>query len=280
MKASRQNREYRFELVPGEGKQVSRELQVAPDFNTALNVMAGVSNSPDPDPFADQKPIVQKTVSECLAALGLDLDPSTQVTLAASGKLTLETDSAADAAAISDLAKSLSEQKPTQTKIIPTILEIPAGSAWTPSDVTHMTVAEVQTVLREMAQTNGAELKTMPSLTALNGQAGTIEITREVIYPTDDSGDHFETRNVGQVVTVRSNFLGFGHGLRMSFTDTTGGLDPATGKAAFNKRTDMADTGFSSDGGSRFIVQTRPDGSRTVMLLNSTLIDATGRPIH
>lgn len=281
MKASRKDREYRFEPLTGERKQVSQELPVPPDFNTTLNVMAGVETAIEPgDPFARQEPIVRKTEIECLTALGLDLDPSTHVSLGASGKLTLKTTSAADAAAISELAKSLSEHPPMQTKFTSKILELPSGADWTPPNGSRMRDDEVQMLMREMSQTKGVELQTTPTVTARNGQNATVEIIREVIYPTDDTGKNFETRNVGKVLNLQGSLLGFGHEVATTFTDTTGGLDPSTGKAAFDKRTDMADTGFSSDGGSRFIVQTRPDGSRTVLLLNSTMIDATGRPIH
>lgn len=279
MKASRRNREYRFEPLSGERKQVSQELQVPPDFNTALNDMAGVRTMPDPDPFAEPEPIVRKTVSECLTALGLDLDPSTRVTLEASGKLKLETTSAADAAAISDLAKSISEQKPIQTKFVPKVVEIPTGVEWTPPDGSQMTDDQVQSFMREMSQKQGVELQTLPSISAQNGYTATVEMVREVSYPTDDSEKNFESHDVGKVLNIRGNLLGFGTEVGFGYSNTTVEMNPSSGKTPVFTRITTSDKGFSSDGGTRFVVLTNEDGSRTVILLNSTLIDATGSPI-
>ena len=77
----------------------------------------------------------------------------------------------------------------------------------------------------------------------------------------------------------QTDALGFGHEVALNYTDTTGDVDASTGKANINKRTDMTDSGFASDGGTRLVVLTRADGSRTLLLVTSTLIDATGRPV-
>jgi hypothetical protein len=167
-----------------------------------------------------------------------------------------------------------------QQKFTQKVIEIPSGVNWTPPDGSQMTDDQVQLLMREMAQTAGVELMTMPSMTARSGQSGTIEITRELITPVDDSGQAFETHQLGHVLQVQGDALGFGHEVDLKYTDTTGEVDPTTGKANINKRTDMSDSGFTSDGGTRLVVQTRPDGSRTLLLINSIIIDATGRPVH
>ena len=121
---------------------------------------------------------------------------------------------------------------------------------------------------------------TMPSITSRGGQSGTIELIREWTVPNDDSGETLETHNVGQVMQLQGSPLGFGHDLAFNFTDTTAEVDSDTGKPNINKRIDVKDAGFSSDNGTRFVVQTRPDGSKSIVLVTSSLIDATGRPVH
>ncbi len=112
-----------------------------------------------------------------------------------------------------------------------------------------------------------------------SGQSATIEFTRELIYPVDESGEKFEKHHIGKILSVEGSLLGFGNEVKFNYTDTTGGLDPSTGKPFIDKRTDVSDVGFSTDGGTRIVTQTRPDESRTLILLTSELIDATGRPI-
>lgn len=278
MKVSRDGREFRFEPMPKDDTAVSREMRVPPDFNSMLNQMAGVMPPPDFDPFAEQPTVSHKTVSESLQALGIELDPTTLLKLDFAGVLKLETRSAADAAVIAEITKLLSASTPKQLKFDPMVLELAAGSDWSPPDISQMTEPEVQKVMRDLAQRAGTDLQSLPSVTAKMGQGTAIEIINEVNYPTDDSGETLATRDVGKVMKVKGGMLGFGQEVSLNYTDTT--VDSSTGKPVFDVRTDMSDEGFSSDGGSRFVVQTRPDGSKTVVLLKSTVIDATGRPLR
>jgi hypothetical protein len=79
---------------------------------------------------------------------------------------------------------------------------------------------------------------------------------------------------------LQGHLLGFGHEVDLKFTDTTVGMDPETGRHDFENRTDIADKSYSGDGGTKVVVQTRPDGSQTLMFLKSRMIDASGKPIH
>ena len=278
MKVSREGREYRFELRTNDCTPVSRELRVPSDFNARFNQMAGGIPPPDRAPFAEPSPVVLKTVEECLDAVGIELDPTTRLKLESSGVLRLQTSNASDAAAILEIAKVLSMQKPTQLKFNLMVLELAAGADWSPPDFSQMTDPEVRKVMSDLAQIGGTSLMTLPSVTERMGQEGKIEMVEEFIYPKDDSGETMESRDVGKVLRVKGSQLGFGHEVAISYTDTT--VDSSTGKPIFDVRTDMSDEGFTNDNGSRFVVQTRPDGSKTVVLLKSTIIDATGRPIR
>jgi hypothetical protein len=285
MKVTRDELEYRFTKIENERKTTKRTLDVPPDFQNALHdlrqglqvaqMQRGMQAVVDPN--GDQTAKVP--LRDAFARLGLELDPSTRLTLGADGKLAMETNNSADAAAVSTLARTLAEQQPIQQKFTTKVVELAADSEWTPPDLTQMDDTQVQLFMREMAQKQGTELMTMPSITARSGQSAAIEITRELIVPTDDAATTFETHNIGHVMHLQGSALGFGHDLALDYTNTTGDLDPATLKPVIRKQTEVKDAGFSSNGGTRFVVQTRPDGSRAIVLVTSTWIDATGRPL-
>ena len=277
MSVSRDKLQYRFMPFANERKPIKVVSQVAPDFAHTLSWQTSQETG-EHSPFEINLP--KQSITELIRASGLDLDPSTRLSLSSSGSLNLETTSTADAALVSALARNLSEGRPIQQKHEAKIVELPANADWTPPDLAQLTNAELQSLMRGIAEKQGAELMTLPSVTNRSGQDGTIEIVRDFISPKDGSETEFETRQVGKVMHVRGDTLGFGHNLTFDYTDTTGGIDPATGKPRFEKRTDLAESGFSSDGGTQFAIQTRPDGTKTIMLITSTLIDATGRPVH
>ena len=276
MKVSRKDMDFRFEPMANERKSVNRSLQVSPSFLTDINVLAGVVPASAKD---SQDPNVYKSIQDCLEKLGLT-DSSTHVSLGVSGELTVETMSTRDAAVISELARSIGEQAPAQVKTEAKIVEIPVGSNWTPPDAAQMTDGQIEMMMRDFSQQNGVELQTLPSVTARNGQNAAVELVREFIYPTDESGKAFESRNVGKALHVQGNLLGFGHEVDLKFTDTTVVIDPETGRPDFENHTDMADKSYLGDGGTKLVVQTRADGSRTLMFLKARMIDASGQPIH
>ncbi len=279
MKVSRKELDYRFEPITNERKSVNQNLQVPPNFQDTLNEMSGLVSASSADPFAPPGSNVPKSIQECLGVLGL-MDPSTHVSLGPSGELKLETTSTSDAAMITELVRSLDNLRPTQLKGEAKIVELPAGSNWNPPDVSQMTDGEIEMLIRDFAQRSGTELMTLPSVTSRNGQSADIEMVREVVYPTDDPNNGFESRNVGKVLQMQGNLIAFGQEMDLKFTDTTGGIDPSTGKATFDKRTDLVDKSYTDDGGSKLVVQTRPDGSRTLLLFRAQTIDAAGQPIR
>ena len=284
MKVSRTKKAYHFEPFPNEQKQANLAMRVPPDFASRLIEQVGIpplscfEQFKNPS-FVEASP-VPLPLGQILEMSGLVLDPSTRLSLGPSGSLTLETTSSADAAVVSALTATLSSEIPTQQKFTSQLVELPAGTHWALPDASQMTDGEMAQLMRDLAQTNGAELQTLPSVTSRNGQDAAIEITREFTYPADESGEKFEKRNVGKALLMRGDLLGFGQEVDLQFTDTTGGIDSSTGKAAFEKRTEIADKSFTGDGATKLLVQTRPDGSQTVLLYKSQTIDATGRPVH
>ena len=268
MKVTRDGLEYRFTRIENERRTTQRTLEVRPDFPSALQELRG-------------DPPGEASLRDLLARLGLELDPSTRLTLGADGKLTLETNSSADAAAVSALVRTLGEPSPTQQKFTAKVIELAADTEWTPPDLAQMDDAQMEQFMRDMARRKGTELMTLPAITARNGQSAAIEIIRELIVPTDEAATTFETHNIGQVMNLKGSALGFGHDLAFDYSVTAvNDIDPATLKPVIEKQIDVKDAGFSRNGGTRFVVQTRPDGARAIVLVTSSWIDATGRPLN
>jgi hypothetical protein len=109
-------------------------------------------------------------------------------------------------------------------------------------------------------------------------QPADITIGREFLIAVKGADNEFETHMVGLAVGLNASPLGLGHHVDVNFTDTTGEVDDVTGEAAITERAAIQGNGFAGDSATRVQVQTRPDGSRVVLLLTPTLIDPTGRP--
>lgn len=275
MKVSRKGTAYQFRPIENEPKTVHRNLEVPPDFQSTLNEIAG-RNVTSSDPFA----VPQLSIQENLEGLGL-ISPSTKVSLAANGELTMESQNSADAEVLSDLVRNFDDQVPLQVRHETKIVEIPSGSDWTPPGNPNLTAAGMDAVMRGLAQTNGAELKTLPSITSRYGQDANIEIIRELIYPTDVSNTKFESRNIGKVLKIHTNPVAFGNEVEFDYTDTVAeSIDAAVSEAPIQTRTQMSEISYVDDAGTRMVVQTRTDGSRTVLFIGTQKIDAAGLPIE
>lgn len=276
MKVSRKGTAYQFSPIENEQKTVHRNLEVPQNFQGALDEIAGRNEATSEDPFVEP----QVSIQENLEGLGL-ISPSTRVSLAANGELKMESQNSADAELLSDLVRNLDDQVPIQVRHETKIVEIPSGSDWTPPENPNLTAAGMDAVMRGLAQTNGAELKTLPSITARYGQIAKIEIVRELIYPTDLSNTQFETRDIGKVLTIHTNPIAFGNEVGFDYTDTVAeSIDAAVSEAPIQTRTQMSEISYVDDAGTRMVVQTRTDGSRTVLFIGTQKIDAAGLPIE
>jgi hypothetical protein len=273
MKVNRDKTVYRFEPFADDRRQVKRSIPVPPDFSSRLSEQAGLnSRSEWKSPFDESTDPAQTVAPSRL--------PIVEIIRASGVELELETSNGADAAAIAALADTLAGDLPIQNKFTTKILHIPADLDWTPPDISQMSEPEVQLFMRNMVQKRGVDLMTMPAATGRNDQSAKIEVTRELIAPTNEEGTAFEKHDVGVVMQVKSNALGFGNDVNFDFTVTTGNLDPSGKKVVIQKETDISDSGYANDSGTRFALQTRPDGSHMVVLLTATMIDATGRSLR
>lgn len=266
----RHGREFRFTAASNQPGQPSTDaLEIPPNFQAKLF------------PAAGNQPMSADSLRAALSAAGLELDPSTRLTLQPDLMLTIDTTSAADRAAISSLVESAKLDPAIQTKLTAKMLEVPADVAWNYPDGTLFNDAQTQAFFREMAQSKTVDLVTAPSVMAKPDQPATIEmIEREIFTPVKGQDTVFEAHPVGVAISLNACPLGLGHQVGVNYTNTTDGIDPATGEASITERAAIHSNGFSGDGTTRVQVQTRPDGSRAVLLVTPTLIDPTGRPVR
>lgn len=246
----RHGREFRFTTPPqGNGRLVKREFDLPPGINAA----------------------------DYLTQIGLVLDPDTRL-VSTSGRLVVETASAADLAACGSVALSLAMDPPISQKLTAKLVQLSAGTDWQYGDHSSMTDIEVQTAMRDLAKRKGVELMTLPSVLAKPEQDAKIEIIRELITKSEDPAGGFETHPVGVVLDSNLYPFGLGHQVKSDLSITSGRVDPATGRAVIEQQAGIACESFSTDAGTIVSVQTHPDGSRTVLMISPLLIDATGKP--
>lgn len=269
LKVKREGSAYLFEAPAETGKLVKKSLPVPPDILSRLKSAASSQSAANVD-FAG-----------ALAALGIELDPSTRLRFSpGSSTVQIETTRAADEVAVSTMVERLLGERPIQHKVDTKILELGKDVEWTPPENAQLDEAGMQLLMRELAQMKGVDLMTAPSTVARDGQAAKVEIVREYIFPVPGSENEFNSEDVGVVLDVTPVVLGFGQKLDVGFNVTEVEMDPRSNEFKIVNRASITDHSFSRDSATRLHVETRPDGSRVLLLVTSTLVDATGRPVR
>ncbi len=263
----RDGAEYLFEIPEAFSDGQPRKIEVPPDFGSQLQRLVGITS-------VDSSEVPRSTLQETLARLGILNNPGA-VRLTG---LTLTTPDAKDHAILKALLNSMASDSPIQYRVEPKIVSIPAG---TDIDIPEGTLdtAGMGVFMRELATRRGVDLLTMPSATARPGETANIDIIRELIAPTDASGQEFETHETGVKLGITATGIGFGQQLDVNFSAVTGDIDPATGLAKISVDASIEESAWSPDAAARPLVQTHPDGSRILVLVAPTLVDATGRPM-
>ena len=173
---------------------------------------------------------------------GVSFDKSTRLTLQGS-KLGVETRDRGDEMAISATVEVVKKGHPLQIRVETQTFEIPSDSSWDgPGD--GIVAGED---LAKLRRTRGVE---------------------EVVQPFDLRSNKPSFGYVpGGKLSVQFGFLGLG----------------IQGKAVFDQRTPdgqpVVAEGQTPNGGTRIATRVRPDGSRVVVAVTPTIVDATGRPV-
>jgi hypothetical protein len=183
---------------------------------------------------------------------GVSLDETTRLTLrTGDSTLGVETRDRSDDAAISAMIEAMLRGTPRQIRWETRTFEIPSGQSWDgPAEgvVEGDVLADFRRIpgVREQVLTGGSPWSSpltsnQPRLDALPG--GTLR--------------------------SEAGLLAFGIHVKSELTQVSRGKRPVSILVA----------GQTPDGGTRIATATRPDGSRVVLAVTPTVIDATGRPV-
>ncbi|WP_341405052.1 hypothetical protein [Luteolibacter soli] len=297
LKVSRSGSEYTFTAPEETGEIVKRGLQVPPDFfSRESSAEAGPFAEPAVIPegmsFSDYLATLgtkeahiatgapnQLAPADYFASKGITLDPSTSFSLSGS-TLQFTTTSAADQIAIEGLIDATLSNPPLQHKMETRLINIPAGMDWTPPDLSQLDDTGAAQMMRQLSQLKGVDLMSTPAITARVGEDAKVEIIHEILVPSPTAPGGFETQPSGLIVDFRAAPYGFGHHVDLNYSERIAEGESGTATAKVTERTAIADSSFSSDGNAQMHIQTHPDGTRSVVLVTPTLIDATGRPLH
>ena len=176
---------------------------------------------------------------------GVSLDQSTRLVMRGT-QLSVETRSPADQAAISDVVKAVERSAPVQIRLDAQTFEIPSGQSWeAPANgiVSRRDLAGLR-------QLQGVHENALPPVCARSHEQGVVNLP-------------------GETLSFQPAFLGFGVQVKADFARKSSGSGPLS----------IAMDGQTLDGSTRIATATRPDGSRVVMAITPTIIDATGRPV-
>jgi hypothetical protein len=265
MKVKREGTDFHFAELSGDLPSGKRELQVPPDLKMRLAEFTGGSSEHD--------------LRHLLASMGIEFDPSTAVEFDPStAKLSIDAADGKDAAALTSLLNYLGSQSPIQVKLDAQVMEIPSGDDWKSPDLQSMDKAGLDALLADLAVRAGITGSALPSIVARNGEEATIEIIRELIMPKADNENEFETHNIGKTLLIEPQLVGLGTRMELNFRDVEANLDQDSGDVSVRNRTEIDGIEYAIDAFTRLSIQTRPDGSRTLVLLTSSRLDATGSP--
>jgi hypothetical protein len=183
---------------------------------------------------------------------GVSLDESTRLTLrTGDSTLGVETRDRSDDAAISAMIQAMLRGTPRQIRWETRTFEIPSGQSWDgPAEgvVEGEVMAELRRIpgVREQILTGGSPLSS----------------------PLRSNQPRLDPLPEG---TLRSQagLLAFGIQVRAELQQESRGNPPVS----------IGVAGQTPDGGTRIATAKRPDGSRVVLAVSPTVIDATGRPV-
>jgi hypothetical protein len=266
MKVTRTGLEYRFEPLENGRQTIKRTLQLPANFGHLLKKMTGGSAAGSP--------------AEQLAGLGMQFDSSTNLTQNGRGELSIETGSLADFTRISALVKLLEDEPRLIQGFNARIIEIPADAKFDTAESHWLEKDGVDQLMRDVNQTPGATVWEVPSCGALNGAPATFEIFNGTPYPTESEEGDVE-RGQGNMLRLRGSTLGFGNQLNVDFTseDRTMGVRPRNDDG-IDDRVILKDEELHAGSGTRIVVHIRADGSKVLLVVETTLTDAGGKPVR
>lgn len=262
MRAELHGTEYRLSALTGEEK-ITKTLQVPPDFGSSVQQFAMTAK--------------REPIGRLLADIGLVSDPEAVISLKGDGRLILTNVRSADVQAISDFCLAFSPL-PKQFKFTLTVIELPkeAGVTVPAADLTEDQALDFK---KKVSRKAGVDLSALPSVAGRIGEGTTIEIVNDFPAAKDLKAGE-KSVVVGRVARLKANLVGRKFDVKLDYSDTNGSISPTTQKAVVGQHAKFEEREFFSDGESKVFAQTRADGSKTLLLVQADLIDATGRLVR
>jgi hypothetical protein len=264
MRVSRSGTEYRFHPAGSKTQAIKGDIPLPADFGHLLKKVIGTPAGED--------------LSEQLAALGIQLDPSTNLSRNGQHELSIETTSPADYNVISALAKLLEDEPRPVQDFKARIIELPADAKFGTTESQWLDDDRVGQLMTEVGQLPGAKVWEIPTSGSPNGEPATFEMFNGTFYPTESEAGDVERRQ-GNLLRLRGSTLGFGNQLNVDFTseDRMLGTDPRSGNGG-DDRVLLKDEHLHAEDGTRIVVHERADGSKLVLMVGANVTDGTGRP--
>lgn len=266
MRVSRSGLEYRFDPAGAKAQAIKGDIPLPADFGHRLKKMSGM-------PAGENLP-------EQLAALGIQLDPSTHLSRSGNEPLSIETPTSADYHLISALAKLLEDEPRPVQDFKARIIELPADAKFGTTESQWLDDDRVGQLMTEVGQLPGAKIWEIPTSGSPNGEPATFEMFNGTFYPTESEEGDVE-RGQGNLLRLRGSTLGFGNQLNVDFTseDGTFGTDPLPGNGS-DDRVLLKDEHLHLDEGTRVVVHERADGSKLVLLIGANVSDKKEQPVR
>ena len=176
---------------------------------------------------------------------GVSFDPSTRLSVSGS-RLSVETRSPSDQVAISGTVDALVRCSPLLIRLDAQAFEVPAGRTWLAPANGIITGSQ----LADLRRIPGVRENALPAVCSRCNEPGRIDLP-------------------GETLRFEPGLLGLGIQVKAELTQKARGANSDT----------ISMDGQTPDGGTRIATSTRADGSRMVLAVTPTIIDATGRPV-
>lgn len=264
--------DFRMEAISEEGRKLAKTFKTK--FLDTAGFDSGEGVNFDSLPKATVESDSQNAHSDLktsLEALGFHLSPDLVVT-SDHGEIQISNASAADLE-LMEAALSLadSDAMHQQVKLSTKVIQTPADFEFPEDAQGTIDETRFQSLMRQLAQTQGTDLMTAPSITARYGQVGTMEI----VQGSDDPASPLWS---GLRVQFAAQPLGTGTEDSFHLIQS----DPNAVRVSDEqplRRISLSGTHVGNQNSVQVAVVRNPDGSNMIYVHSNQRIDATGRPV-
>ncbi len=265
---------FRMELLQDDGSKGTRTLVSRAFSDSIFKVDEEPDlNAPPHDPFTPFESAPD--IRGALLKLGFEISRNTCVLSENTdyGVVTNISNATASELELLDAANEMahSDAMHQQVKMSSKIIQMPADFEWPEDAQGTINEGRFQTLMRQLAQTEGADLITAPSVAARYGQLSSIEIFKGADDPSSPLWSGTRIRYAAQP-------LGTGTEDFFQLIQSTPNAERVSDATPLSRVT-VSGSGTSNQDSVQVTVANDPAGARVVYVHRSQRIDATGRPL-